>query len=231
MAIRALYCIGDVHGRIPEYQKLLATLPPGSRSIALGDLYLGRRAVSLPDLLEEHKFIRGNHDDPDLCRKNPNYLGDFGYLADHDLFFLSGAQTASWRVLGNSKYWYRNEELSDADLEAAITLYAKTKPRALIAHEFPQEAIPELLRGLGGNYFEAKGNCINSRTPIALQRMVEIHRPERFFGGHYHISRTSDLKGTRYKCLRELEICEVAQGSTSTNVSAEIINNLLGRGR
>jgi len=50
----SLFLIGDVHGRIDEYLKLLASLPPGSRSIALGDLYLGRPGVVLPELPLEH---------------------------------------------------------------------------------------------------------------------------------------------------------------------------------
>jgi len=78
-------------------------------------LYIGRPGVVLPELPPEHKFIRGNHDDPKFCREHPNYLGNFGDLPDDELFFVSGAQTASWRVLGNSKYWYKDEELSNSD--------------------------------------------------------------------------------------------------------------------
>jgi hypothetical protein len=29
----------------------------------------------------EHKFLGGNHDDPALCRKHPNYLADYRYLS------------------------------------------------------------------------------------------------------------------------------------------------------
>jgi hypothetical protein len=204
----SLFLVGDVHGHIPEYLALLASLPPSSCSIALGDLYLGRSGIKLPVLSPEHKFLRGNHDSPSSAAANPSYLGNFGYVEEHDIFFLSGAITASWRVLGNSKYWYRDEELSEAELGEAVELYAKVTPRTLIAHEFPQEAVPEILRGLIGNYFAAKTDCIKSRCR-ALQKMIEVWRPESFYGGHYHISRTFDLNGTRYRCLRELEICKV----------------------
>jgi hypothetical protein len=175
----------------------------------LGDVFLGRPDIHLPSLDRRHTFLQGNHDDPALCRKHENFLGGFGYLAEDELFFVSGAQTASWRVLGNSKYWYSDEQLSDADLEAAIELYAKVRPSILIAHEFPQEAIPELLRGLSGNYFTAKADDITSRTCIALQRMLDIHRPERYYGGHYHVRKEFNLNGTIFRCLAELEMCEV----------------------
>jgi hypothetical protein len=156
-----LYLIGDAHGRVPEYLRLLATLPPGSRSIAVGDLYLGRPGVHLPELPPEHKFLRGNHDDPALCRKHPNYLGDYGYLPDDDLFFVSGALTASWRVLGNSKYWYKDEELSDLDLNEAIGLYKDTRPKLVISHTAPSEGSKEILKDLNGSYFLNKHGIAN----------------------------------------------------------------------
>jgi hypothetical protein len=204
-----LFLVGDVHGHIPKYLEQLASLPSGSCSIALGDLYLGWPGVNLPVLPPEHKFLRGNHDSPSSAEANHSYLGNFGYIEEYDTFFLSGAKTTSWRVLRNSKYWYPDEELSEDELGEAVELYAKATPRTLIAHEFPREAVPEILQGLIGNYFAAKADCIESRTCLALQKMVEAWRPERFYGGHYHISRTFSLNGTRYRCLRELEICEV----------------------
>jgi hypothetical protein len=112
----SLFLISDRHRRIDECHRLLASLPPGSRSIALGDLYLGRPVVDFPELPAEHKFIRGNHDDP-RCAANIQTILDYGYLPDDNLLFVSGAQTASWRVLGNLKYWYRDEELSPEQLQ------------------------------------------------------------------------------------------------------------------
>jgi len=211
-----LFLIGDIHGKIDRYQTLLASLHADARSIQLGDVFLGRPDVHLPSMDRRHTFLQGNHDNPAVCAAHENFLGGFGYLAD-DLFFVSGAQTASWRVLGNSKYWYSDEQLSDADLEAAIDLYAKIRPRILVAHEFPQEAIPELLRGLSGNYFAAKADDIASRTCVALQRMIDIHRPERYYGGHYHVRKEFNLSGTTFRCLAELEMCEVpVEVSTET---------------
>ena len=78
----SLFLIGDIHGRIPQYLKLLASLPPCSRSIALGDMYLVRPGVHLPELLPEDKFLRWNHDDLALCRAHPNYLGDVGTVVE-----------------------------------------------------------------------------------------------------------------------------------------------------
>ena len=170
----SLFLIGDIHGHIDEYLKLLASLPPGSRSIALGDMYLGRPGVHLPELLPEDKFLRGNHDDPALCRAHPNYLGDYRYLPDDGRFFVSGAQTASWRVLGHSKYWYRDEELSESDLDKAIAMYKETRPKLVISHTVPSEAAREILKDLNGSYFLNKHGDVESRTSRALQEMFDL---------------------------------------------------------
>lgn len=211
----SLFLIGDIHGRIPEYLRLLSTLPPGSRSIALGDLYIGRPGVVLPELPPEHKFLRGNHDDPALCRKHPNYLGDYGYLPDDDLFFVSGAQTASWRVLGNSKYWHRDEELSESDLNEMIALYKQKRPKLVISHTAPSEAAREILKDLNGSYFLNKHSDVESRTSKALQEMFEAHQPSTWYFGHFHIDRQFLIGETRFRCLAELEVREIISAAAS----------------
>jgi predicted phosphodiesterase len=207
----SLFLIGDIHGRIDEYLKLLASLPTCSRSIALGDMYLGRPGVHLPELLPEDKFLRGNHDDPALCRAHPNYLGDYGYLPDDDLFFVSGAQTASWRVLGNSKYWYADEELSDSDLNEAIALYKETRPKFVISHTAPSEAAREILRDLNGSYFLNKHGDVESRTSRALQEMFEAHQPSAWYFGHFHLNREFLIGETKFRCLAEIAVCELPE--------------------
>jgi hypothetical protein len=209
----SLFLIGDIHGRIPEYLRLISTLPPGSRSIALGDLYLGRPGVDLPELPAEHKFIRGNHDNPRLCREHPNYLGEYGYLPDDELFFVSGAQTASWRVLGNSKYWYNDEELSDSALNEAISLYKEKRPSMLVSHTAPFEAAREILKDLNGSYFLSKQIDLESRTSRALQEMFEAYQPSAWYFGHFHINREFVIGETKFRCSAELSECNASQDS------------------
>jgi hypothetical protein len=204
----SLFVIGDIHGHIPEYLKLLASLPPGSRSIALGDMYLGRPGVNLPELPPEHKFIRGNHDDPKLCREHPNYLGDFGYLPDDHIFFLSGAFTVSAPVLQNSAYWYKDEELSAEELETAIAIYREMNPQLLLSHEGPSDIVAEMLGNVQGSYHEAKRACVKSRTAVALQRMIEAHAPPNQIFAHHHRRWIAKRGPTTFRCLKESEVCE-----------------------
>jgi hypothetical protein len=203
-----LFLYGDIHGRVAEYLKLISELPPGSRSIQLGDTYLGYPNVNIP-AMADHKFIRGNHCNPKLCKEHPNYLGDYGYLPDDDLFFLSGAQTASWRVLGNSKYWYKDEELSDSALNDVIAIYKETSPKIVISHTAPSEAAREILKDLDGSYFLNKHDDVESRTSGALQEMLEAHQPSAWYFGNFHINREFLIGGTKFRCLAEMATFEV----------------------
>jgi hypothetical protein len=140
-----------------------------------------------------------------------NYLGDFGYLPDDELFFVSGAQTASWRVLGNSKYWYKDEELSDSDLNDAIALYKETRPSMVISHTAPSEAAREILKDLDGSYFLNKHGDVESRTSRALQEMFEAHQPSVGYFGHFHVNREFLTGGTTFRCLAERAISQVSE--------------------
>ena len=161
--------------------------------------------------MADHKFIRGNHCNPKLCKEHPNHLGDYGYLPDDDLFFLSGAQTASWRVLGNSKYWYKDEELSDSDLNDTISLYKRTRPSMVISHTAPSEAARKILKDLHGNYFLNKQSDVESRTSRASQEMFEAHRPSMWYFGHFHINREFLIGETKFRCLAEMAISQVSE--------------------
>ena len=59
--------IGDVHGKINEYLQLIKNR---KHSIQLGDFGVG--FVDIPELPINHRFIRGNHDNPELlnCRRS-----------------------------------------------------------------------------------------------------------------------------------------------------------------
>jgi hypothetical protein len=146
-----------------------------------------------------------------LCHEHPNYLGDFGNLLDDDLFFVSGAQTASWRVLGNSKYWYADEEMSDSALNDAIAIYKETSPKIVISHTAPSEGAQEILKDLNGSYFLNKHGDVESRTSRALQEMFEAYQPSSWYFGYFHINREFLIGETRFRCFAEMAISQVSE--------------------
>ncbi len=194
-----LHLIGDVHGLYEEYYLPLLKQIRDEPSIQLGDMAHGFPAAFLPDLPKNHRFIRGNHDNPDACRKHKNYLGDFGYIEEWDLFYLSGALSVDKEYRIEGKSWWDEEELYLREANAALNLYMEKKPRIVLSHDCPEIAKISLLTYLGGS------SNIPSRTNQLLQAMFEFHQPSMWYFAHYHTSRKFRIKNTYFQCLTEME--------------------------
>lgn len=225
--------IGDCHGHIDSYLKVIKDAP---FSIQLGDMGIGFYDVNLPtEQSENHKFIRGNHDNPDECRKHPAYLGEFGAFEKEGVkyFFVSGAWSIDYahRVPGIS--WWAEEELSHDQLEEATKLYEKTKPDVVLTHDAPISAAklvverfsPFYIIGVDGKH---KGDYLPQRTNEALEVMWRLHQPKLWIFGHHHnnwnallelkdgeallldegmryINKLPDGNATIFVCMAELE--------------------------
>jgi hypothetical protein len=207
--------IGDVHGHTDRYQKMLRQKYAGQRTFQIGDMGIG--FAGTPGLHKDiqtngdHKWIRGNHDDPAKCRSTVGYAGDYGYLPEDKLFFLAGAFSIDriWRTPGVS--WWADEELSYTELQEAIDLYKQVKPRFVVSHEAPSNAAKIMLHSLSGDYFAAKADCTMSRTAEALQVMLDAHVPEEWVFGHYHVDKSFEFQGTKFTCVAELSTYELGE--------------------
>jgi Calcineurin-like phosphoesterase len=201
--------VGDVHGKTQQYQKMLRQKYEGVRTIQIGDMGIGFKHVGLHKMGDNHKWFRGNHDNPEKCLQNPNYLGDYGFLEADSLFWLAGAFSIDriWRTPGVT--WWPGEELSTSELQKAFDLYLEVKPRFVVSHEAPTEAAKNMLHGLLGDYFAAKADCTMSRTAEALQVMFDTHKPEQWVFGHYHVDKSFDWRGTKFTCVAELSTYEL----------------------
>jgi predicted phosphodiesterase len=182
--------IGDIHKDHNDYFKILENLDPETRSIQLGDTLMGLPGCkSLPTLDSRHQFIRGNHDKPDLIKKHPNYLGDYGFLKEDNLFFMSGACSPDFRKRKENVDWWPTEQLSYEQFAYAIKLYQKTKPRFMVTHEAPRIIAEKL--GYGNN----------SPTQTVFEIMRHLHKPEMWLHGHYHRKHRRTIDSTRFVCL------------------------------
>lgn len=148
----------------------------------------------LLDVPTQHKFIRGNHDDANLCYKHPNYLGDFGYHEHSGIFYVSGGFSIDWKWREKYLNWWPNEELSPRQRNNCFELYKKAKPSIVVAHECPIEVKSSVITNL-------KKYEQDSRTEELLQKMVDAHRPDYFIFGHHHKRINVNMDGTEYVCL------------------------------
>lgn len=209
--------IGDVHGKTHIYAKRLRQRHQDRRTIQIGDMGIGFKGVGLAEMPPNHRWFRGNHDNPEKCRQHPNYLGDYGYLPEDRLFWLAGAYSIdrAARITGIS--WWPDEELSIQELGEALNLYEKVKPEYVLSHEAPQDAAKFLIGtqaripGSDASYFMAKFGCVETRTSTALQAMLDIHQPKEWVFGHYHVNmqfqianKQGEMFRTKFVCVEEL---------------------------
>jgi len=194
--------IGDVHGKIDQYLKIIADC---DESIQVGDMGVG--FVPLPetpfnDYNVEHYFIRGNHDNLSEALYFGNYLVDSQYWNEFGniYMFVGGAESIDKHYRTEGVDWWRDEELSYAEFQEVINRYEQLKPNVMVTHDCPQSIVGYL-----------KLSAINdvSATRQALQTMLDIHRPQLWVFGHWHKSLDITIDGTRFVCLNELEYKDI----------------------
>ena len=203
-----MLAVGDVLGKIRQY---LARIEGASSSFQIGDMGLGFKGVQLPELERKHRWFRGNHDNPSVCKQHPNYAGDYAYDPEHELFWIAGAWSIdqAYRIPGVS--WWFDEELTYDEFQKAKELYLEKKPKVVLSHDCP-EMIGGLVVERGPGFYiigddgtPKLAGKIRTRTGQCLQEMWEAHQPELWIFGHYHLSFDHKLNDTRFICLNELE--------------------------
>ena len=195
-----MWFIGDIHGRFSDYFKLIKKLDMDC-SLQLGDFGNGSILKEYPPPWnDQHKFLRGNHDVPKVCREHPNYLGDYGYLEVQDMYYISGAWSIDHkqRIMGLSVW--EDEELTYVELQKVIQEVQETKPRIIVSHDCPSSIRGELF-GFDRFY--------DTKTGAAFSSIFEAYQPTWWLFGHYHRGKQAKIKGTHFVCLQELECCEI----------------------
>ena len=178
--------IGDMHGHFDAYFDFIRSLG-NSPSIQVGDLGVGIRGFNFPEKVDgPHFFIRGNHDNPEVCQKHPNYLGDFGFDQLLGVFFVSGGYSIDRVYQLMTDDYYPDEELTYMQLERAIGEYETVKPEIMVTHDCPHSVLG-----------------YHNRTCYALQAMLEIHRPRLWLFGHHHEGFTKEIDGTSFICVAQ----------------------------
>jgi hypothetical protein len=213
--------VGDIHGNFNEYSfytlgvgrtRHAGDPVPPDRSIQVGDFGIGFYTPywheSVNDWMKKnpgHRFIRGNHDDPNMCKTMAGYIED-GYC-ENDVMFVGGAWSIDFAWRTPMVDWWPGEEVSSQRFEEIIEQYVQLKPRVMITHDCPTSVAWEMFLskglGLGDN------RQIKTRTGEALQAMFEIHQPELWVFGHWHNTRRQEINGTTFQCLGELDFIDV----------------------
>lgn len=159
--------------------------------------YIKDKKTWFPPIDENHKFLRGNHDDPAMCSEHPNCVDDFGYFSTPDIFYVSGGYSVDFMDRTPNIDLWENEELEEYQFEQAMELYKKEKPRIMVSHEGPIVVKYDVVTN-------PIKKVIITRTERHLQEMFEVHQPEFWIFGHHHIRKNVWVQGTQFVALREL---------------------------
>ena len=194
--MKNILIIGDVHGKVNEYYKILQKYKP-ELSIQLGDFgFKKEHEWFLKNIdCDKNKIIFGNHDDTSFVSEEYS-LGNYTHFhREPEIMFVRGADSIDkkYRVEGQS--WWRNEELSYLEMDEVIKQYVKWKPEIMITHDCPQ-SIREKVFGIQDK----------SLTSMGLQSMLDIHKPKLWIFGHHHKSVDVVIDDVRFICLNELEV-------------------------
>ncbi len=198
--MQKILVIGDVHGKIDSYYKILQKYKP-EYSICVGDFGFKKEHEWFIKNIDytKHKINFGNHDDTTFLNENysrGNYTCYHGY--ENELMCVRGASSIDKQYRIKDVSWWSNEELSYKEMNEAIEVYAKNKPKIMITHDCPQS--------IRENVFSIYDKSI---TSVGLQAMLELHKPNLWIFGHHHKSIDIVVDGVRFKCLNELEIFEL----------------------
>lgn len=206
-----LRVIGDVHGKFKPYRNIIRDVP---FSIQAGDMGVGFRGYRHGELVHltnppydamsegHHLFIRGNHDNPEVCKRQRYWIPD-GTVVD-GIFCLGGAVSIDRAYRTEGLDWWPDEELSYAELERMIDEYAAIKPEVVITHDCPSSIANEILAAFNMRKIED-----GSRTRVALEQMLAAHQPREWYFGHWHVSLSFVRGRTKFQCLNELEYVDV----------------------
>jgi hypothetical protein len=201
--------IGDIHAEWPFYYNAIAGV---SDSIQVGDFGVGfpdgPGRLTMPNFDHmnrgNHRFIRGNHDNPQVCTELEGYWIRDGALEEEKIFCVGGAFSIDRDFRQRDINWWEDEECSYSELCDIIDYYEKIRPEIVCTHDAPDIIIDLFLQRHNRRKF-----MVNSVTRRALNEMYHIHQPKLWIHGHWHVSHQETINKTRFISLNINETYDV----------------------
>jgi len=124
-----LIVIGDVHGKVDAYCKILQKLNGKSCSIQIGDFgFKKQHEWHLKNIdYTKHQINFGNHDDYTFLHK-PHSLNDWSYDYESKVMTVRGAYSIDMPYRTVNIDWWANEQLNYAEMQQAVDFYSFNKP-------------------------------------------------------------------------------------------------------
>lgn len=203
--------IGDIHGHWKGYSKRIKDV---DTSIQVGDFGIGFYKPYTDKLIGgnpplddmkkgDHRFIRGNHDNPHHCIQNSHWIPD-GTLVHDKIFCIGGGLSIDKHLRTENYTWWPEEELTQLQFDSILEDYRELKPEVIVAHEMPESVVDTIL----GKWNMTKQDY-PSITRQFLDILIEEHKPSLFVHGHWHRNHHTVLNGLEYIGLGELSTIDL----------------------
>jgi len=206
--------IGDVHGKIRSLTKILENLPEDINDvIQVGDMGVGfaphdpRETLEMDKLFLKYnlKFIRGNHDNPAVCKTMKSWIVD-GTVLNGSSIFIGGAWSIDHAYRMDGVDWWHDEEISQFKFAQLVDIYDLVMPEVMITHDCPESISEDHFINTGKAMGSVKHTTL---TGSALEMMFRSHQPKLQVFGHWHSDLDVIVDGTRFICLDELSYIDV----------------------
>jgi hypothetical protein len=208
--------IGDIHGMVNDYKAYAIDKFEGP-TIQIGDFGIGfgqgdywHESVDDYHTRGGHRFIRGNHDNPDMCKTMSGWIKDG--TVENDVMFIGGAWSIDnpaappgWYRRTAGYNWWFDEECSDEQFEQMFETYKTVKPRVMITHDCPAKVSYPMFWGSGF----IKGPVYPNRTSDCFDRFIDAYEPEAWYFGHWHKTMAHKHGRTMFQCIGELDYIDV----------------------
>jgi hypothetical protein len=216
-AVMKTRLIGDIHGKFYDYQAHSIadfagpTIQVGDFGIGFGQSDYWHESVNAFHRDGTHRFIRGNHDNPTVCREQMVGCINDGNIED-DVMYIGGAWSIDNPVAPPGWYrrtagvdWWFDEECSDERFEQMFETYKFHRPRVMITHDCPAKVSYPMFWGSGF----LSGPVYPNRTSEWFDRFIDAHEPEEWYFGHWHKTMAYKYGRTMFQCIGELDYVDV----------------------
>lgn len=195
--------IGDTHADMDAYRRMIraeeARVGGPLASIHVGDYGFGyfssseeREVLQFHRQHRQHRFIRGNHDAPDLIRVAPGFLPD-GTVSG-SVLFLGGAA-------GHLQGSDTEVSTKDADRILARLDEVKTGLSVVISHDAPQYVAQALWNAMEDRAARLPSEFRPTRTRSFLADVAQVLQPQLWIFGHWHSPWEARFDETHFRAM------------------------------
>lgn len=200
-----MFVVGELFADDASFLHNILKRNPDDHIIQLGNMRHGVNASNI-EFFNNHiekrfdnfRFIRGNNDNPEICRKSQHYLGNYGVNYRYGYFFVSGSGTTEQQRM-ERRYnvsWFMDEEMQMDEMFKMASLYEQTKPEIVITNEIP-------------HIIKMKNEIRSTKTSMILGDLVRLHKPRVWIYclDHPHDEEKHyEIEGTIYHGVKTREV-------------------------